>query len=328
MRHASTSASSLQNAFIQKIANTNNNRNSHYFETIDENNRINDKFSINSTASDTSQTINNNNNLSQNENIQPIKPFLIKQNMNMNMSKIANIKHFNLTNSNLQNIIKSSSSRPGFEPIIATRTLTNSLARQANSCISIGTQPGSIKQLNVNDLYAILKPVIKPHIYDSRYESANRPIELNMLFVGDLRIPYDTLCNASKLSSIRKSIEYFLVQDRAENYQNVFVENHMSPTPARNTSNSNNVLVNFLVDTESVRIENKSNKSAHGLFFSNNLANEGRDVCVYDKGRIGFCGRIKESCQFFALVLLPQVGQIIAEDNGTHKRITLSLKII
>ena len=77
-----------------------------YFESVDENSKmsVNDKFSIN-TTSDTSRD------LSQNENIQPIKSYLIKQNMNMNMSKIANIKHFNLNNNNLQNIIKSSNSQ-------------------------------------------------------------------------------------------------------------------------------------------------------------------------------------------------------------------------
>jgi hypothetical protein len=75
-----------------------------YFESVDENSKmsVNDKFSIN-TTSDTSRD------LSQNENIQPIKSYLIKQ--NMNMSKIANIKHFNLNNNNLQNIIKSSNSQ-------------------------------------------------------------------------------------------------------------------------------------------------------------------------------------------------------------------------
>jgi len=140
-----------------------------------------------------------------------------------------------------------------------------------------------------------------------------------MLFVGELKIAYDTLCNASKLNSIRKSIEYFLVQDRAENYQNVFVENHMSPTPlSRTASSSNNVLVNFMIDTECIRIENMSRKSAHSLFFSSNLKNEDRDSCVYDKSQIAFCGRIKESFQFFALVLLPQAGQIINEDDGNH----------
>ena len=77
-----------------------------YFESVDENSKmsVNDKFSIN-TTSDTSRD------LSQNENIQPIKSYLIKQNMNINMSKIANIKHFNLNNNNLQNIIKSSNSQ-------------------------------------------------------------------------------------------------------------------------------------------------------------------------------------------------------------------------
>ncbi len=75
-----------------------------YFESVDENSKmsVNDKFSIN-TTSDTSRD------LSQNENIQPIKSYLIKQ--NMNMSKIANIKHFNLNNNNPQNIIKSSNSQ-------------------------------------------------------------------------------------------------------------------------------------------------------------------------------------------------------------------------
>lgn len=307
-----SSASSSNLYYVQKTSRN-------YFESIDENSKmsVNDKFSIN-TTSDMSPDP------SQNENIQPIKSYLIKQNMNMNMSKIANIKHFNLNNNNLQNIIKSSNSQISTNslqsglPTIKTMAQSldqasqqkqvSHLARQESSCLSLASNSNNtsaFKQLNVNDLYAILKPVIKPHNYDPNMTvdpHIPRPLDFNMLFMGVLKVPYDTLCNASKLSSIRKSIEYFLFQDRAENYQNVFVENHTSPNAISRATVSQSTLVSLQIGTNSIKILNKSNKSTQNIFFANNLSNE-RSV-IYTKSQIGFCGKIKENCQFFALVIL------------------------
>jgi hypothetical protein len=157
----------------------------------------------------------------------------------------------------------------------------------------------------VNDLYAILKPVIKPHNYEPSLAadpSTAKPLDLSMLFMGALKVPYDTLCNASKLNSIRKSVEYFLFQDRAETYQNVFVEDHTSPTPISRTAASQSTLVSLQVRSDSVRILNKSNKTTQNLFFANNLSCE--RAVVYAKSQIGFCGKVKENGQFFALVIL------------------------
>lgn len=94
---------------------------------------------------------------------------------------------------------------PVLKTTTTSATITNSL---------------SFKQLNVNDLYAILKPVIKPHIHNpilesyvdsSRASSNNKHALLaaDVIYLGSIYVPYDTLSNASKLNSIRSSIEYF-----------------------------------------------------------------------------------------------------------------------
>lgn len=281
------------------------NANNNLIENASENQSLNDKFSIN-TTSDLSQNISRN--LSQNENIQPIKSFIIKQNMNINMSKIANIKHFNLNNNNLQNMIKSSnSSNANINKLpknqeCNSNQLRNSFHRQAASCVTLGSND-SLKKLNVNDLYAILKPVIKPHIYDSiNILNNNKPLELTMFFLGNLNIPYDTLSNASKLNSIRNEIEFFLTPTKSDDYQNAFIDNQM-PTKSSTAS----ALVNLTINTDNVKLVHKSAKGTQNIFFSNNLTNQAcktNKIAVYSKNQIGFCGKIKENCQIFALVLL------------------------
>ena len=179
----------------------------------------------------------------------------------------------------------------------------------------------------MNDLYAILKPVIKPHIYDPNmiFELSNGKINMdfNMLFMGNLRIPYDTLSNASKLNSIRKNIEYFLFQDKTENYQNVFVENHKSPQVINQHRTSANTLVNFQITAESINIINKSNKTGQGAFFQSNLTNANRkfnSTVVYAKNRIGFCGKIKENCQFFVVIILSEVSSASNDSNSIEEK--------
>ena len=287
--HSIKTNSSFSNlCYLQKT-------NQNLVESINENKSINDKFSIN-TTSDLSQNVSKN--LSQNENIQPIKSFIIKKNMNINMSKIANIKHFNLNNNNLQNMIKSSNN------LNTNKSQKNQeLSQQSASCVTLSND--SLKKLNVNDLYAILKPVIKPHIYDPiNITNYNKPLELNMLFLGNLNIPYDTLSNASKLNSIRNEIEYFLIQNKTDDYQNTFIDN-LIDNPCKNYPVS--TLVNFTINTDNVKIISKSLKANQNIFFSNNLTNQVSKTntsAVYSKNQIGFCGKINGNCQIFALILL------------------------
>ena len=92
----------------------------------------------------------------------------------------------------------------------------------ASSCLN-GPNKNIANQLNANDLYAILKPVIKPHIFDqNKQQNYTQSDSFNLLYLGSILIPYDTLSNASKLTSIRNLIEYFLIKNNSSASSNEF----------------------------------------------------------------------------------------------------------
>ena len=82
---------------------------------------------------------------------------LSKQNCNLNKGKIANIKHFNSAN------FKPNSN--GSQQIVYSSASSLPSTNFASSC-SLNSK-STVNHLNSNDLYAILNPVIRPHIYDS-----------------------------------------------------------------------------------------------------------------------------------------------------------------
>ena len=191
---------------------------------------------------------------STNENLQP-KPYLVKQ----HTSKIANIKQFN----NYQ----SSSS-------LVNKSL--------------------IPQLNVNDLYAILEPVIKPHIFDPKLQS-NR-LKFDLFYLGSVLIPYDTLSNASQLNRIRSSIEYYLMPN------NEF----MLKNEDLNLVSNSTVVLEILADY--IKLTSYMNDCATKV--------------IYSKSEIGFCGKVKENRQYFALIILKESKT--TEDSELKKSITSS----
>ena len=104
-----------------------------------------------------------------------------------------------------------------------TTTTINSLACTAAGGPNPPLAPPLLSnQLNANDLYAILKPVIKPHIHDPLKQQHYAPSDsYNLLYLGSILIPYDTLSNASKLTSIRNLIEYFLIKNNTSTMSNL-----------------------------------------------------------------------------------------------------------
>ena len=179
--------------------------------------------------------------------------------------------------------------------------LNNQIIRQSSSSASLAGLP-LVKQLNVNDLYAILKPVIKPHVYDVNIAGCGRPVKLDMYFNGLVPIPYDTLSNASKLNSIRSSVEYFLLQTGMDkhlmNYQNVFEETHADRTKPNASAHS----ISFQIHPDRVVIVNKSSRAFPTCLTADS---ESSARLSYSKSRLGFCGKIKDSCQYLALVIVP-----------------------
>ena len=133
-------------------------------------------------------------------------------------------------------------------PVLKTATTTS--ATITNSL--------SFKQLNVNDLYAILKPVIKPHIHNpilesyvdsSRASSNNKHALLaaDVIYLGSIYVPYDTLSNASKLNSIRSSIEYFTGKSSA-NFS------HFEPPAVPSSAGS---WVNLKIFSDRIKLSNR-----------------------------------------------------------------------
>jgi hypothetical protein len=182
-----------------------------------------------------------------------------------NIAKIANIKHFNseiMTNGSQSNLINNNSTG---------------------------------KQLNVNDLYAILKPVIKPHVYDamSFYISKNQlhSSSFNVVYLANILIPYDTLSNASKLTSIRTLIESFLYRKISPQTNLSFADVYSSNNDLFKTSSS----INLKVNMENIKLISIDNKS---------LSVEDVKCRIYNFSEIAFCGKIKDNRQFFALIIL------------------------
>jgi hypothetical protein len=133
-------------------------------------------------------------------------------------------------------------------PVLKTTTTTS--ATITNSL--------SFKQLNVNDLYAILKPVIKPHIHNpilesyvdsSRASSNNKHALLaaDVIYLGSIYVPYDTLSNASKLNSIRSSIEYFTGKSSAS-------FSHFEPPAVPSSTGS---WVNLKIFSDRIKLSNR-----------------------------------------------------------------------
>lgn len=190
----------------------------------------------------------------QNENLQP-KPYLIRQ----HTSKIANIKQFNNNHSSTSSLINKS----------------------------------VVPQLNVNDLYAILEPIIKPHIYDVKFSQqyANKNNnKFDLIYLGSVLIPYDTLSNASQLNRIRSAIEYYVVQNSTSN--DFFKQNKTNDL-------FDNSFVCLDIFSDHIRLSSKQNK------------------VVYVKSEIGFCGKIKDNKQYFALIILKENKNNSPNENGS-----------
>jgi hypothetical protein len=120
--------------------------------------------------------------------------------------------------------------------------------------------------LNVNDLYAILSPIIKPFIYNHSKFIATSSYIFNCNYIGTIHIPYDTLNNAPKLSSIRSSIEYFLT------------------TPK---NDEKNVCLSIYRDSLMIR----------------EIINHQQFMC-FTSTQIGFCGKIKQLNDYFSIIIM------------------------
>lgn len=195
-----------------------------------------------------------------NESAESRKPICVNIKTGQTDAKIANIKHFNSVNQ-----MGSGTLRPticqNLDPIQTYYSLSN-----------LNAMP--IKQLNSNDLYAILKPVIKPWVFNSKL-SINGDLSFNLYYIGSIFIPYDTMSNAVKLNSIRNAIESFLLK----------------------TTDTEQSLISFNIMADRLKLINLCDSKS-------SLKN---DNCVfYHKTEIAFCGKIKDNAQFFALVVLAQ----------------------
>ena len=218
------------------------------------------------------------------------------------------------------------------QPIFNNKINTiNTIASSFNNL----TNKSSVNQLNANDLYAILKPVIKPHIFDQQRNKQS--ISFNLLYLGSILIPYDTLSNASKLTSIRNLIEYFLIKNSPLSNNNNDSNCSTSPSEmglsfqefteeikalkTNSVSSTNASIVNLKVSSDKVQLSNKklslvklneAFRKFNNEIDTNTLAklvedcepNEIDNTVYYTKSEIAFCGKIKENKKFFALVVL------------------------
>jgi hypothetical protein len=229
-----------------------------------------------------------------------IIPVNIKKNYNENC-KIASIKHFSKSSSNYEND----------NLYINLKTMSSSCLRRVES--------SSINYLNVNDLYAILKPVIKPHVYINYQNNYQQTCSFNVLYIGQCIIPYDTLSNASKLASIRSLIDYNTVRSSNEfpsltdEQKLLFLKSFPSNPSMMSTSSSSSLsnptmLVNLNIHQDLIRMTLlKTNDgfdyNHHGL----NRSIDNNNTIYLSKMDIGFCGKIKNSNEFFALAILPNM---------------------
>lgn len=188
------------------------------------------------------------------------KPICVNIKTGQTDAKIANIKHFNSMNQMSSGTIR----HPIYQNPDSLQTYY--------SLSNLNAMP--IKQLNSNDLYAILKPVVRPWVFNPKM-SINGDLCFNLYYIGSIFIPYDTMSNAVKLNSIRNAIESFLMK----------------------TADNEQSLISFNIMVDRLKLINLCDSKAA-------LKN---DNCVfYHKTEIAFCGKIKESAQFFALVVLAQ----------------------
>jgi hypothetical protein len=199
-------------------------------------------------------------------------------------------------------------------------------------------ESSSINHFNVNDLYAVLKPVIKPHVYINFHNQLNSNQNLNpnssfnVLYLGQCIIPYDTLSNASKLASIRNLIEYHSIKNSncnnslTDEQKLLFIKNfpatqHHNGFSANSSSSlvhnqSTKSIVNLNIFQDLIKIALlKTNENSDDLIIDSNNLNASVDIdyrhmnnsnIVYlTKSDIGFCGKIKNSIEFFAIAVLP-----------------------
>ena len=120
--------------------------------------------------------------------------------------------------------------------------------------------------LSVNDLYAILSPIIKPFIYNHGKFVTTSSYIFNCNYVGTIHIPYDTLNNAPKLSSIRSSIEYFLTTPKTD---------------------EKTVCLSIYRDSLMIR----------------ELIDHHQFMC-FTSTQIGFCGKMKQLNDYFAIIIM------------------------
>jgi hypothetical protein len=237
-----------------------------------------------------------------------------RPNCNINMSKVANIKHFNST---------SNTSNNGSLPLPVQQQ----------------------QELNSNDLYAILKPVIKPICFDqtldtNRYLKQSNSLSFNLVYLGSVMIPYDTLSNASKLTSIRNSVEFFL--DHHKHFYNYSSKSTSLSSLSlqlqediRMLCSSPTSVVTMKISGDSVKLrshvlsvaklnellmtgaaakptntirkislpsvmsEKRSNSNSRI-----NIPNNVPLITFFSKTDIAFCGRIKDDINIFGLVIL------------------------
>jgi hypothetical protein len=237
-----------------------------------------------------------------------------------------------------------------------TTNATNSIG---SACTNLPNKIG-VNQLNVNDLYAILKPVIKPYLFDQKRSQQNN--SFNLLYLGSILIPYDTLSNASKLTSIRNLIEYFLIKNNSLPANNTdsncstgsldsglsFHEltEEIKVLKSTAVSYTNASIVNLKVSADRVRLSNKTlsliklneaikkcnteiDTSVISRLVEDCEQNETKNSVYYSKSEIAFCGKIKENKKFFALVILSNTQEKEATstdlENNSAENLNLAL---
>lgn len=150
------------------------------------------------------------------------------------------------------------------------------LSQSSGSLPSTSDLETSQKILNVNDLYAILSPLIKPFVYNKNIRvSCESSICVNCTYLRTIHIPYDTISNALKLNSIRQSIEYF-------------VTNNSNATTRTSVKQEKQVLLSLCRDK--LIIKEVNDPKGEIMFFTSK--------------QIGFCGTIKQHQDHFALITL------------------------
>lgn len=231
-----------------------------------------------------------------------VKPTAMAK-LDYNVARVANIKNFK---SNTLDRLKSSSS-------------SSSANNNCPSYVPSATRgPLHTLRLTSNDLFAILSPIIKPHLFaQNQYhaQAAQATVSCRLLYMGSIYIPYDTARDAAKLKSIRSSIEYFMKQ-RKENEVAGDNQRNNSLMEMRMTVNAET----SIISTGSIGSTSSTGAGAYSASSSvpqvtmivhqdrlqildSRSSEMSKNTVYYGKDEIAFCGRIKESQQFFALVV-------------------------